>query len=491
MKKILKYMLTATMILLVATACDNWKFLDEHPKAVLAETFLENAETVEAEINSIYYQFKRSEAFGRYLSVLSESLSDYCYGRGNFKSAYSTGLGTAARGWTQDTWAVLYRAIRYANDILLNIDNADLSDDEYRLLTGELRYLRAFSYSYLARYWGAVPFFDEKNMKEFSKPRTPEADIWKFVIQEADYAVSCLPTVPREYGRPTIYAALMLKTEAALYLKDYETAVAACEQVVDAPELSLVEVSTADDFEKIYGYQANGTSEEIFYIKYNRDVTQTFEWMYLCKPNPVSATGSLGIYTDYVNNSVIANWDEADLRNQYSIYHQSKNNTLNALTKTGAICLKYRDYETNLSYMATDWPVYRYADALLYYAEAICRRDGKPNATAMEMLNKVRRRAYGLKPEIVQDIDYKLVDYATQDKFIELLLQEKVYEQCFEGKRYCDLKRQGKLAEYALKAGRIKSLDEVKDAAYWWPIPEDEFNYNENLDPDKDQNPGY
>lgn len=35
---------------------------------------------------------------------------------------------------------------------------------------------------------------------------------------------------------------------------------------------------------------------------------------------------------------------------------------------------------------------------------------------------------------------------------MELLLQERGYETAFEGKRYCDLKRCGKLAEYAVRA---------------------------------------
>ena len=115
----------------------------------------------------------------------------------------------------------------------------------------------------------------------------------------------------------------------------------------------------------------------------------------------------------------------------------------------------------------------------------------KPDETAMEALNQVHRRAYGLKPTRPQGSDFRLADYATQDKFMELLLQERGYETAFEGKRYCDLKRCGKLAEYAVKAGRVAAESEVGPAAYWWPVPADEFNYNTSLDPTKDQNPGY
>ena len=115
----------------------------------------------------------------------------------------------------------------------------------------------------------------------------------------------------------------------------------------------------------------------------------------------------------------------------------------------------------------------------------------KPDETAMEALNQVHRRAYGLKPTRPQGSDFRLADYDTQDKFMKLLLQERGYETAFEGKRYCDLKRCGKLAEYAVKAGRVAAESEVGPAAYWWPVPADEFNYNTSLDPTKDQNPGY
>jgi hypothetical protein len=227
-------------------------------------------------------------------------------------------------------------------------------------------------------------------------------------------------------------------------------------------------------------------------MKYNRDSGSDMCYMYLCKPNPYDNMGAVGIYTDYVNNKVIANWDNKDLRYQYTLYKQTSNGTLNALTKTGMICVKFRDSEwTGGSTTANDNPIYRYADVLLYYAEAACRAAGAPTQDMMDKVNMVRRRAYGYHPTQTSDVDYKLADYSTQEAFIDLVLKERGYETAFEGKRYNDLKRCGKLAEAALAAGRISSLSEVGDAAYWWPIPSDEFNYNTALDATKDQNPGY
>ena len=487
MKEIFKYLICGVIVL--ASSCSG--LLDEHPKKVDSSTFMSNAEEVQSVVNSVYYELGRTAGFGRYLSVFSESLSDYCYGRGSYATSYSSGLTSAGISLTKDTWAVLYRSIRFCNEILNRIPDSDLTDAERANLTGEVRFLRAFSYSFLVKYYGALPFFNEKNMDNFNKPRTPEKEIWEFISDESDYCAEHLPAEVAEQGHPSKFAAMMLKTEASLYLEDWSIAAETAKKIIDSKEYALVEVSESDDFDRLYGSSANGSSEEIFYIKYNTDHGASFPWMFLCKPNPVFNTGALGIYTDYVNNKVIAGWDKNDCRYQYSLYQQKENGALNSMTPTGMICLKYRDYGTNGSTMANDYPVYRYADVLLYYAEALCRRDGTPGQEAMEKVNMIHRRAYGLDPDSIQANDYDVEDYSTQDLFIELVLKERGYEDIFEGKRYCDLKRCGLLAEYAVRAGRIASVDQVGDAAYWWPIPTDEFNYNEALDPSIDQNPGY
>lgn len=491
MKLKIVYIATIMATAMILSSCSNWKSLDEFPKRVDATTFMTNESEVQSVINSIYSQLTRDPGFGRYLSVLPETLTDYCYGRGNYGTTFSDGLNSGAVVFTKDSWAVLYRAIRFANGILSGIGNANLTTEQFNRLTGETRFLRAFCYATLVKYWGGVPFFDEHNQDDFNKPRTPAADIWKFVITEAAEAANTLPEVPAMYGRPTKYAALLLKAESHLFLEQWGEAELALKQIVESGKFSLVPVAKATDFDNVYSNKVSKSTEEIFYIKYNTDAGSSFTWMYFAQPNPVFNTGALGVYTDYVKNKFIAEWNNNDFRYQYSLYKQTANGTLNSLTRTGMICFKFRDYSATKTNMDVDFPVYRYPDAMLYYAEAICRSQGQPNATAMEMVNMVRRRAYGLPISQQHSSDYKLSDYSTSDKFIELALKERGYETIFEGKRYSDLKRCGKLAEYAVKAGRIASVSEVKDAAYWWPIPTDEFNYNKALDPAKDQNPGY
>ena len=105
-------LLAAVAALLSAVSCGDWAMLEEHPKKVDATTFMRNAEEVQGVINSVYYQYQRDAAFGRYLSILPEALADYAYGRGNYNTSYETGLTTGAVGFVKDSWAVLYRTIR-------------------------------------------------------------------------------------------------------------------------------------------------------------------------------------------------------------------------------------------------------------------------------------------------------------------------------------------------------------------------------------------
>lgn len=475
--------------LLLLVGCGDW--LREEPRRVDSDGFMRNAAEVRGVVNSIYYELERDAAFGRYLVVVPESLSDYCYGRGNYASTYSEGLTSGAAGFVKDTWAVLYRAVRFANQVMKGMEEASLTAEEYSALSAETRFLRALCYSYLVRYWGAVPFYDESCMEGFDRPRRAADEIWEYVAGELRDVAPDLPETAAG-GRPTRYAALALLCEASLYTGRWEEAETAAREVIASGRYSLVSVGAPDDFLKVFGHRVNLSPEEIFYIKFNRYAGSSFAWMYLAKPYAPTNMGALGIYTDSVRNRAVAGWDRADMRYGFALYAQTGNGTLNSLTRSGMICTKFRDTEwTSGSSTANDMPLIRYADLLLWHAEAACRAAGAPTAAALESLNAVRRRAYGYDPAQPSAADFTPEECPTTEAFIDLVVRERGYELCFEGKRYCDLKRLGRLASAAAQAGRVASEAEVGEAAWWWPLPTDEFNYNGALDPVKDQNPGY
>lgn len=497
MKKNLKNIFLLCTILLSCISCGDWKMLEEHPYSLSEGSYITNYEEAKSMVDGMYYQLRRDVGFGRIIPIITESLSDYCYGRGTYESTFQAGITTTCYNRTQDCWAILYRVVRYSNVLLPKLDDIDMTDTQYSELSGEVRFLRGFAYSYLVKCFGDVPYFNENDEIGVDRPKTASEVIWRTVVEDMDYASRNLPDKVVVSGHPDKTAAFYCMAEAYMYLEDYGSAAAAARKAIDTNVHSLVEVSTADDFEKIFGADVVTTPEEVFYMKYNRTpgIRNQMDWMFLCDPNPISKSqGAVGIYTDYENNNVIKEWleDEGDLRHEYTLYEQHGNGELNTKTNTGMICIKFRDREATGNGAGTDVPVIRYADVLLMYAEAQARSLGAPDASAMEALNMVHRRGYGYPPASSSPVDFKLSEYTSLDSFIELLLKESAYEQMFEvGKRYFTLKRLDLLAEYAYRAGRVSSPSEVSPAAYYWPIPANEFTYNSMLDPNKDQNPGY
>ena len=123
-------------------------------------------------------------------------------------------------------------------------------------------------------------------------------------------------------------------------------------------------------------------------------------------------------------------------------------------------------------FVDTDFPVFRYADALLMIAE--CAKRGA-NADGLAAYNAVRKRA-GLS---------EVTSYT-----LENILQERACELYLEGWRRSDLVRFGKFTTadklWQWKGG-VKNGKGVASHMNLFPIPNNDINANSNLV----QNPGY
>src|SRR5690606_29476917 len=92
----------------------------------------------------------------------------------------------------------------------------------------------------------------------------------------------------------------------------------------------------------------------------------------------------------------------------------------------------YDGYQTTVNF-----PIIRYADVLLIYAEAANMAENGPSAAAYEAINKVRRRAFNL-PVDTPDPSVDLSGL-TKEEFDAAVIQERNWELCFENDRWFDL----------------------------------------------------
>ncbi|GAB2565184.1 RagB/SusD family nutrient uptake outer membrane protein [Spirosoma areae] len=481
MKKILLF-----VPLLALLSCQ--KELIEAPKSLAAEQFYNTASEVEAATNAIYGALRFDNAMGSLYPIQQETYSELIYGRGSYGPLNDhTGLDNTNVTRVGQMWDQFYLTIRNANLVIQNAPTGKaISPADVARFVGEARFLRAFTYFHLVRNWGAVPLRTEKNMTEPNITRAPVDQVYQQIQDDLTFAEANLPDKAAQSGRPTKWSAKTLLADVYLQLAKYAEAATKTDEVIKSGKYSLLQVKSSEDFLGLYGADVVTTPEEVWYLKFSRPSNQGWVMvMFAHHPGAKyhGAGGFFGHYYDPTTNKSIAAWDDKDLRKPYNLYNWDI-----GLGKTTYLNRKYRDpLATNQNQAANDYPVYRYADVLMMYAEAASRVANGPTAAAIDALNQVHRRAYGLPSGTASSVDFKAADFTNQQAFMDVLIRERGWETMYEAKRWLELKRLG-IAKQYIKAAEGK---DVADKFLLWPIPVSELNYNTALDATKDQNPGY
>lgn len=466
------------------------KQLQEDPYSIAEETFYNTPAEVAVGANAIYTPLRGGSSIGGLYTVQLECYTDYLYGRGSHAPLNDyAGLDNTNITRIGDMWRAFYQSIRNANIIIKRApQGTKISPQDIAKFVGEAKFMRALNYFCMVRNWGGVPLRTENNMEEVDVKRNTAAEVYALIEEDLLEAEANLPDVPRLTGTPSKWAAKTLLADVYLYQGKWAAAKDKANEVILSGKYALVNVTVADDFEKLYGADVVTTPEEIFYLKFSRlGSNQGFSYvMYAHYPGSGYFPPG-GYYTNYgdtVNLPALKDWNRADLRYNYNWYPKTF-----GLGPATVLNRKFRDTKaTGAGNAGNDYPLYRYADLLLIYAEAANRANNGPDADAMEKLNMIRRRAYGVNPTVANPaIDFKLADYNTLQSFLDLVVRERMYETCYEGKRWLDLKRLGIVKQVILTAkGKT-----VADKHLLWPIPLNEINYNKAIDPKTDQNPGY
>lgn len=467
-------------MLTLCTSCED--ILEEEPKNVAAELFYNTADELEAGVNAIYQPMRGNRA--EFIVVL-DAHTDWGYGRGsranyNSFSGFNSGKINVAGGM----WNSFYTSIRNANFIIKNAPLASSVDQsELAEFVAEAKYLRAMAYFDLVRNWDGVPLRTELNMEEKDANKSTPSEVYDFILADAIEAEKNLPEDPKDIGRPTKYAAKMLLADIYLTQGMYPEARDKADEVIKSNKFSLVPTTSIEDFQfNLYGPELLTSSEEIFSFKFTRQ-PGFGNWMLFILNHPSTGLFNFGgAYAHYsdANNPFYTSWDDDDLRK--ALWDQIDF----GLGTTTLVSKKYIDNSAADRVGAgNDLPIYRYAEALLIYAEAAARAASGPTAEAMEALNKVHRRGFGNDPDTPSAVDFDIADYDATS-FVDLVLQERAYEFIFEGKRWFDLKRTGTAAQTILD---VKGIT-IADKHYLWPIPTAELDFNDLMG-QEDQNPGY
>ena len=390
-------------------------------------------------------------------------------------------------------WEMQYVGISRCNIVINEIKNTTVTIPEAtkQRILGEASFLRAFYYFQLARYYGGVPIITEDtNLNEFRNIRSSLAETYETIVNDLKVAEQNLPVI-NELGRATKFAAKSYLAKVYLQmsgapLKDESAASKAATYAKDVIENGPYDLES--DYTDVFKLENEHGVEYIFsaeYIATGNEGGEVSTW-----------DGPPGNWTHTITYSICNampelynSYTDGDLRRDYNIVDyvviDADGNT--QPTNDGFYyAFKWRhDPNPETRGYATEWqspfnfPLTRFADVLLIYAEAQCRADGSPNADAFTAINRVRTRA-GLAN----------LSGISGSEFLQEVLDERKRELCFEGHRWADLVRYGKLIEavQASSLGNPIAANNIKDHHVLFPVPDREIQVSGG---DLEQNPGY
>jgi hypothetical protein len=418
-----------------------------------------------------------------YVTLLGGMSSDelFYYGQGDLDIlAFSPNKLLYTNSYTPTIWASAYKTIYGANSVIEGVaasTSNTLTDSARKELTGEAKFVRAFSYFYLVNLFGDVPL---ALTVDFNKTRymarTAVDKVYQQIIQDLKDAQSLLPAdysaaVNQERILPNRWAATALLARVYLYTGDYANAAAQATAVINNSAL----------------YSLVPDPKNVFLINSKEAIWQLKQGTQIAGFNNAVAEASIIIpsplktgVTHYCLAPPLLNaFEPGDLRR--SAWTDTTNNSYPNIPSPALnyFPYKYRLGQGSSSYGAASseyYMVLRLAEVYLIRAEAEANGATGGTAAAVSDLNLIRSRAglTGLSTSLLQP---QVVAAVARERQVELFAEW--------GHRWLDLKRTGQ-AHNVLSAIASKQ-PWTGDYQLLYPIPPIEIQSDHFLV----QNSGY
>ena len=511
MKKI--YIILA-MVAVSAASCKK-DFINLVPEdSYISDTFFKTPDQFKQAVIAAYAPLKDVLLNDYFTSEMHSDNSIYQPYPSNRGTAYlyreqiSDFTNTSTNDYANAVWQHCYTGISRANIVIERLPLATFDDAVKAPIDGEAKFLRAFYYFKLVRLYGGLPLFltEVKGAGDAFKKRSTVDEVYAQIIADAQEAINKLspPAKFPQSGYATKGSATMLLAE------------------VYATQKKWADAETLLNMLPAMGYGLNANYADAFSPTNKNSKESLFEVQYLngtvlgTSPNPLTfhflprSKDDNIILGQKIDNSSTGGWNTPtrDLINSYEpndkrldasigiaegaynasdlfVYSANKS-IINYTPASGKVGVPYIKKYVHAPLTTTlgsndNFPIYRYADALLLLAEAQNEQGKSP----MAALSTVRARA-GLTTTATDQATYRTV-----------IAHERRVELAFENHRWNDLVRTGKAIETinAFGAQLRTQVNYLTTDAYklnenklLFPIPQYEVELNPS---GMIQNPGY
>ncbi|MBO0949426.1 RagB/SusD family nutrient uptake outer membrane protein [Fibrella forsythiae] len=400
-------------------------------------------------------------------------------------------------------WDYFYAAINRSNVLIDKLAASSISNKAK--LDGEARFLRALFYFNLVRLFGGVPLQTQgtTDLSEVSKPRSTADEVYALIVKDLETAATELsPYSEADHtaGKATSLGATALLAKVYLQQRQWAKAATEAKKVIDSKAFDLMA-----DYENIVNPDFRNGKEMIFSIQHGGNANSTSQlyqtrMIYLFGPPAMSLPNGTSIQFHLLKDLVIfqvrkdvfnntpntyRKWWSVRDRMPYYYKNGIKELVRDTVKMYAPFLTKFNrvDFSTGILREGVDYPLIRYSDVLLTYAEAT-NEVGGPTADAYEAINKVRRRARAVGTANAQPASmYPDLSGLTQAQFRDAVLAEYAQEFIGEGHYRWDLLRHDRLITNAKQLG----ISAAADKHLLFPIPALQLSRNTSLK----QNPGY
>lgn len=476
------------------SSCTKW--LEEEPRSVVTTNqYYTTSEDAEAAVNAIYaFVYTPYNKTG--YDDLAASMLDIVSGQYVNKSQSSITIDfynlryNAASPYLSSWWNSSYTGIEAANLAIANIPAISMDETLKNRLLGEANFLRAYFYYNLVNIFGDVPLklTPTSTPSDGLLPKTLVKDIYEQAIIPSLQAAegANLPSGPDGSGRVSIGAVKTLMAKAYLSM--------AGQPVNQADKLALAKQKSQDVinsgtfrlfqtdgnstwFNKLNNPAFDNQAEHIFSINYTQSINDASHPVYFL-PREVNF-----LRNNYIqfggfspSDAFLDSYASSDLRGKLNqgFYYNSIEVDGDTYEFPWAIYKFMDPAQLDVAPQSgKDFPLFRYAEVLLIFAEAQNLSDGSPNQDAYAAVNAIRSRA-GLPP----------VSGLSPQQFTEEVWKQRYWELSAETKHWFDMVRTGKVwnpatqtfvdvVGFTLPSGAVFSTENLQ-----FPIPLAETQVN-------------
>lgn len=504
--------LNIIILIILFIGCED--YLDRYPISNPSDdTFLVNATELELAVSGCY-----NILWWKHGGIPFHLNLDFCSDIGWDRNATPLqAIGRSAQDsrnqFIIDFWSTMYKGIARCNYVLEGMTKGKdkIPESFYQQCESEVRFLRAFYYSYLVELYGGVPLVTNVlSLSTSQVPRNTKEEVVNFILSELEGCADYLPYQNKPVsGRATKGAAWALGSRIALYNEKWDIAISFAQKVMD---LEGTEYELHNNYMDLFQYAGQNSKEIIFSIQHLKGYNVHNLFTYFGSRNAFGYTDKIPAYQlsdswECIDGLQI---DESPLFDPQQPYKNRDPRLGFTLAVSGSTFLGFQ-FEThgdsiqcwnyNLSppqrvanldathayatFSGICWRKYadnadrsarnqsdlnitliRYAEVLLNYAEAKIE-SGSIDNSVLEAINKVRQRPSVNMPPIIS---------LNSNELRNAVRRERKYELSCEGFRTFDIRR-WKIAENVMNLpvlGRMKksypdvapTIDELGTAYY-------------------------